>query len=78
MAVIDAFKGILPAMQVPFNDDFSIDEPELSRFSKWLASHEGIGGLVTNGHTGEVFAYQPKNVPKSPESSPMKWRGDFR
>ncbi len=43
-------------MQVPFRDDYSIDEPELRRFARWLAGHEGIGGLVTNGHTGEVFA----------------------
>jgi 4-hydroxy-tetrahydrodipicolinate synthase len=50
------YKGILPALQVPFNKDLSIDEPELRRFAGWLASHEGIGGLVTNGHTGEVFA----------------------
>jgi 4-hydroxy-tetrahydrodipicolinate synthase len=50
------YKGILPALQVPFNKDLSIDEPELRRFAGWLASHKGIGGLVTNGHTGEVFA----------------------
>ena len=51
-----SYKGILPAMQVPFKPDFSIDEPELRRFTAWLAGHEGITGLVTNGHTGEVFA----------------------
>lgn len=50
------YKGILPAMQVPFRPDYSIDEPELRRFSSWLASVPGITGLVTNGHTGEVFA----------------------
>ncbi|HEX7814113.1 dihydrodipicolinate synthase family protein [Dyella sp.] len=50
------YKGILPALQVPFNTDLSIDEPELRRFANWLVSHDGIGGLVTNGHTGEVFA----------------------
>lgn len=50
------YKGILPAMQVPFHPDFSIDEPELRRFTEWLAGHRGITGLVTNGHTGEVFA----------------------
>ncbi len=50
------YRGILPALQVPFNSDLSIDEPELRRFASWLAGHNGIGGLVTNGHTGEVFA----------------------
>lgn len=43
-------------MQVPYNEDLSIDETELRRFTRWIASHDGIGGLVTNGHTGEVFA----------------------
>lgn len=56
MARVQPFRGILPAMQVPFRDDLSIDEQELGRFSRWLAGHAGIGGLVTNGHTGEVFA----------------------
>ena len=50
------YKGILPAMQVPFRPDFSIDEPELRRYTGWLADIKGITGLVTNGHTGEVFA----------------------
>lgn len=50
------YRGILPALQVPFHSDLSIDEPELRRFASWLAGHKGIGGLVTNGHTGEVFA----------------------
>jgi 4-hydroxy-tetrahydrodipicolinate synthase len=43
-------------MQLPFAPDLSIDEAELRRFTNWLAGHKGIGGLVTNGHTGEVFA----------------------
>lgn len=50
------YKGILPAMQVPFRPDYSIDEPELRRFAASLAAVKGITGLVTNGHTGEVFA----------------------
>jgi 4-hydroxy-tetrahydrodipicolinate synthase len=56
MAIIEPFRGVLPAMQLPFQSDGSIDEAELRRFTSWLAGHEGIGGLVTNGHTGEVFA----------------------
>ncbi|MEQ9813748.1 MAG: dihydrodipicolinate synthase family protein [Azospirillaceae bacterium] len=50
------YKGIMPALQVPFHDDESIDEAELTRFTSWLLTHPGITGLVTNGHTGEVFA----------------------
>jgi len=60
MAVTEPFRGILPAMQVPYNDDLSVDVEELTRFSKWLAGYKGIGGLVTNGHTGEVFALSPE------------------
>jgi 4-hydroxy-tetrahydrodipicolinate synthase len=54
------YRGILPAMQLPFEQDLSIDEVELRRFTNWLAGHKGIGGLVTNGHTGEVFALTAK------------------
>lgn len=50
------YKGVLPAMQCPFHDDFSIDERDLRRFTSWLIGVKGITGLVTNGHTGEVFA----------------------
>jgi 4-hydroxy-tetrahydrodipicolinate synthase len=54
------YRGILPAMQCPFDSDLEIDEPELRKFASWLAGHKGIGGLVTNGHTGEVFALTAK------------------
>lgn len=54
------YKGIWPALQCPFDDNFAIDEAELRKFASWLAGHKGIGGLVTNGHTGEVFAHTPK------------------
>jgi 4-hydroxy-tetrahydrodipicolinate synthase len=60
MALVNAFRGILPAMQIPYREDLSIDEVELRRFTAWLAGHTGLGGLVTNGHTGEVFALSPK------------------
>jgi 4-hydroxy-tetrahydrodipicolinate synthase len=54
------YRGILPAMQLPFDQALAIDEGELRRFTRWLAGHKGIGGLVTNGHTGEVFALTAK------------------
>jgi len=59
MAITEPFRGILPAMQLPLKSDTSIDDTELRRFSSWLAGFEGIGGFVTNGHTGEVFALSP-------------------
>jgi 4-hydroxy-tetrahydrodipicolinate synthase len=54
------YKGIFPALQCPFDQKLNIDEPELRKFASWLAGHKGIGGLVTNGHTGEVFALTGK------------------
>lgn len=54
------YKGIFPAMQCPFHDDFSVDEEELCRLTAWLVGHDGVGGLVPNGHTGEVFALTAK------------------
>jgi 4-hydroxy-tetrahydrodipicolinate synthase len=54
------YKGILPALQLPYREDDSIDEKELRGFTSWLLSHDGITGLVTNGHTGEVFALSLK------------------
>ena len=54
------FDGIIPAIAVPFNADFSIDEGDLKRFSQWLAGQPGIVALTTNGHTGEVFSLTPR------------------
>ena len=46
--------GVLPATLCPFNDDDSIDETGLREYVRYLASVDGITGLVCNGHTGEV------------------------
>jgi len=54
------YRGVLPALQLPFDQALAIDEPELRRFTSWLAGYKGIGGLVTNGHTGDVFALTAK------------------
>ena len=54
------FNGIIPAIAVPFNSDYSIDDGDLRRFSQWLASQPGVVALMTNGHTGEVFSLTPR------------------
>ena len=54
------YQGILPAMQCPMKENFEIDYEELQRFANWLISFEGVNGLVTNGHTGEIFSLSPK------------------
>ena len=48
--------GVLPATLCPFNDDDSIDEIGLRDYVRYLASVDGITGLVCNGHTGEVMS----------------------
>jgi len=53
------FHGLIPAMAVPFRPDHGIDEAELTRFARWLATQPGIVGMMTNGHTGEVFSLTP-------------------
>lgn len=48
------WKTIFPAISVPLHDDYTINESELRNYVEWLVGFEDIGGLVTNGHTGEV------------------------
>ena len=55
MSSID-FNGIIPAIAVPFNQDYSIDEPELRRFSRWLAGQPG--GEVSYGAFCRLLAHR--------------------
>jgi 4-hydroxy-tetrahydrodipicolinate synthase len=48
------YKTILPAICIPLNADYSIDEENLRKYVRWLATFDEIGGLVCNGHTGEI------------------------
>ncbi len=50
------YTGVMPALSVPMLEDQEIDERGFRRLVGWVAGHEGITGLLTNGHTGEVFA----------------------
>ena len=47
-------KGVMPAIQVPFKQDYSVDEADLRRYVRWLSDFDGIVGLVVNGHSGEI------------------------
>ena len=60
MPVMTNFHGLIPAMAVPFRQDLSIDEAELARFTAWLGRQKGVVGVMTNGHTGEVFSLTPR------------------
>lgn len=60
MPTMTNFHGLIPAMAVPFRPDFSIDEQELASFARWLAAQPGVVGMMSNGHTGEVFSLTPR------------------
>ncbi len=59
MPAISNYHGIIPAISCPFTPEHRIDEPALRRLASWLAGHEGVVAIMTNGHTGEVFALTP-------------------
>jgi len=54
--------GIYPAIMVPMNEDYSINEQEFRNYIDWLLTFtdKGIAGLVTNGHTGEITGFSPE------------------
>ena len=41
MSASRAFHGVIPAMAIPFRDDYKIDEEGLARFARWLAGAAG-------------------------------------
>ncbi|WP_368930694.1 dihydrodipicolinate synthase family protein [Achromobacter xylosoxidans] len=59
MPSISNYRGIIPAIACPFTADRQIDEPALRRLASWLAGHDGVVAVMTNGHTGEVFSLTP-------------------
>jgi 4-hydroxy-tetrahydrodipicolinate synthase len=59
MPRITNYRGIIPAISCPFTPEHRIDEPALRRLASWLAGHDGVVAVMTNGHTGEVFSLTP-------------------
>ncbi|GAA3315653.1 hypothetical protein GCM10020331_010980 [Ectobacillus funiculus] len=51
---------MFPAVLIPFKDDYSIDEQGFRALVRWVASHEGVSGIVVNGHTGEIMTLLPE------------------
>lgn len=47
-------RGSLPASLCPFRPDYSIDEEAFARHVRWLVQASRGGGVVCNGHAGEV------------------------
>jgi 4-hydroxy-tetrahydrodipicolinate synthase len=54
------FHRLIPAGAVPLNEDGSVAISELTGFARWLARQPGVVGMMTNGHTGEVFSFTPR------------------
>ena len=54
------WSGVFPAVLIPFKDDYSIDEEGFRSLVRWVASHEGVNGIVVNGHTGEIMTLLPE------------------
>ncbi len=53
------WENIFPAVCIPLNDDYSVNESEFRSYLQWLVKHELIDGIVTNGHTGEITSFRP-------------------
>ena len=50
------FDCVIPACVTPFTDDGEVDFPRLEAHGAWLASIDGITGILCNGHAGEGLA----------------------
>ncbi|MBM6630258.1 dihydrodipicolinate synthase family protein [Mammaliicoccus vitulinus] len=60
----EKWSGVFPAVLVPFNDDDSIDEQSFRDLVRWVANHDGVKGIVVNGHTGEIMTLLPEERAK--------------
>lgn len=60
----EKWSGVFPAVLVPFNDDDSIDEQSFRDLVRWVADHDGVKGIVVNGHTGEIMTLLPEERAK--------------
>jgi len=47
-------QGVIPAVLLPFQDDFSIDEPSYRAHLRDVAAVKGISAITTNAHASEV------------------------
>lgn len=47
-------KGAVPASLCPFREDLTLDEAALTQHVRWLCAASQGGGVVCNGHAGEV------------------------
>ncbi|HTP96085.1 MAG TPA: dihydrodipicolinate synthase family protein [Burkholderiales bacterium] len=50
----DVPHGVIPAVLLPFNEDFSIDEASYRAHLRDVAAAQGISAITTNAHASEV------------------------
>ncbi|MBD0788949.1 dihydrodipicolinate synthase family protein, partial [Vibrio sp. Y2-5] len=53
-------KGLVPAPVTPFTRDGDVDFAAIKRLGSWLASVDGVKGLVVLGHAGEGTFLTPE------------------
>src|SRR5579863_4247657 len=51
--------GVIPAVLLPFEADFAIDEAAYRKHLRDLAAVDGVAALTVNGHSSEVHACTP-------------------
>ena len=70
-------RGLVPAPVTPFNRDGSVDVDAIHRLGGWLASVEGVKGLVVLGHAGEgTFLTQDEQALRHPRVQERRQRRD--
>ena len=47
-------QGVIPAVLLPFQDDFSIDEPSFRAHLRDVAAVPGLSAITINAHSTEV------------------------
>lgn len=72
------WSGVYPAVLVPFQDDYSIDELGFRKLLRWVAGHDGVAGVVVNGHTGEVGSLLPEERTRIVRIATDELQGDVR
>ena len=68
-------RGSLPASLCPFRSDFSIDEDAFGAHVRWLVEASKGGGVVCNGHAGEVASLTRKERQRVIEIAVREARG---
>jgi 4-hydroxy-tetrahydrodipicolinate synthase len=54
MKKLGQWKGVFPAIILPLNQDYSIDEEGLRYHVQRVAGVSGVNGIVCNAHASEV------------------------